>query len=61
MISTRVSTPRYISLHSDSSQETLEKEMILDPKKLSMWMRANEPSLNVEKQNLLYFEDKIQN
>ena len=46
----------------DSSQEKLAKRISYDLIKLSMWLRANKLSLNVQKkQNLLSLEDQIQN
>ena len=64
MISTNAkNTPRYITLIqddtnitlSDSSQETLAKRMIFDLRKLSMCLRANKLSLNVEKTEIVLF------
>ena len=47
---------------SDSLHETLAKRINYDVRKLSMWIRANKLSLNVEKTELVVcFEDKIQN
>ena len=40
---------------SDSSQETLAKRMNYDLRKLSMWLRANKLSLNIEKVELAVF------
>ena len=40
---------------SDSSQETLAKRMNYDLRKLSMWLRANKLSLNIEKTELVVF------
>ena len=40
---------------SDSSQETLAERVNYDLRKLSMWLRANKLSLNIEKTELLVF------
>ena len=40
---------------SDSSQEALAKRMNYDLRKLSMWLRANKLSLNIEKTGLAVF------
>ena len=40
---------------SGSSQETLAKRMNYDLRKLSMWLRANKLSLNIEKTELVVF------
>ena len=40
---------------SDSLQETLAKRMNYDLRKLSMWLRANKLSLNIEKTELVVF------
>ena len=46
----------------DSSQETVAKRANYDLRKLSMWLRTNKLSLNVEKKkNLLCSKDQIQN
>ena len=41
---------------SDCSQETLAKGMNHDLRKLSMWLRANKLSLNIEKTELVVFQ-----
>ena len=41
---------------SDSSQETLAKRMNNDLRKLSMWLRANKISQNIEKAELAVFQ-----
>ena len=41
---------------SDSSQETLEKRMNYHLRKLSMWLKANKLSLNIEKSELVLFQ-----
>ena len=40
---------------SDISQETLAKRMSYDLRKLSMWLRANKISLNIERTELTVF------
>ena len=40
---------------SDRSQETLAKRVNYDLRKLSMWLRANKFSLNIEKTELVVF------
>ena len=40
---------------SDSSQETLAERVNYDLRKLSMWLRANKLSLNIEKTELVVF------
>ena len=40
---------------SDRSQETLPKRVNYDLRKLSMWLRANKFSLNIEKTELVVF------
>ena len=41
---------------SDCSQETLTKGMNHDLRKLSMWLRANKLSLNIEKTEIVVFQ-----
>ena len=41
---------------SDSSQETVAKRMNYDPRKFSIWLRANRLSLNIEKTELAVFQ-----
>ena len=41
---------------SDRLQETLAKRMNHDLRKLSMWLRANKLSLNIEKTELVVFQ-----
>ena len=41
---------------SDSSQETLEKRMNYHLRKLSMWLKADKLSLNIEKSELVLFQ-----
>ena len=43
------------NLNSCRSQETSAKRMNYDLRKLSMWLRANELSLNIEKTELVVF------
>ena len=43
---------------SDRSQETSAKRMNYDLRKLSMWLRANELSLNIEKTELVVFRKR---
>ena len=40
---------------SDRSHETLAKRMNYDLRNFSMWLRANKPSLNIEKTELVVF------